>query len=157
MTTLEIISKTHPNIVHSVEKLTNYQLEALVAETIKRLPITIDPLLQEYVLAMSTTGRVKPDPVRQRRLRKLSEELDNEYFRLKEVGEEEGVWIAKFKAARIAYALSEVSQGVSLKNIGDFIYEMAHGHDSPEEYLEEMENLVDKIESGNAAHESEDQ
>ncbi len=45
MTTLEIISKTHPNIVHSVEKLTNYQLEALVVETIKRLATTIDPLL----------------------------------------------------------------------------------------------------------------
>ena len=139
-------------MVHSLQKLVNYQLEVVVVETIKRIDIstTVNPILQEYVLAMLSTGRVNPDAVMRERLRKLSEGLDEEYFMLSEAGEEESLWSAKFKAARIAFALSEISQGVRLETIADFIYEMAHAHDSPEKFLEEIENLVGQIASGNA-------
>src|SRR5437870_13860593 len=151
MGTLEIISRT-PKMVHSLRKLVNYQLEVLVVETIKRIDINsvVDPTLHECVLATSSTGRVNPDAVMGERLRKLSEELDDEYFTLLEGGEKESLWSAKFKAARMAFALSEVSQGVRLENVADFIYEMAHGHDSPETFLEKTENLIDQIASGNA-------
>ncbi len=134
-------------MVHSLEKLSKYHLEKLVVETIKRIDVKSYQhlTLQQYLLTIVSTGVIKPVPSAAEWLRHVSEDLDEEYFILEEAGEKEPVWKAKFQAARVAYALSEVSQGVSLESIGEFIYEMAHAFDSSDTFLDNLEKEIELL------------
>lgn len=72
----------------------------------------------------------------------VSESLDNEYFALKEIGADKLLWTEKFHSARLVFAFHLMSLGVNRNRLADIVYEMAHAHESPEEFFEKAEMVL---------------